>query len=731
MSFYRELGRQAILSQVLLAAIVFVGQPLRAQSSADQSQLSQSALSIAPQDAAFVATSLNLRESWAEFLNGNFVRELMQIPYVQRLEAAIKEKMQTDDPNVAKAMAMLRSPNGKILMNIGSDMFSQEFFVIGGSEWCTFAEGFAELQAEINAAAGGGEEAMKEFVLGLGKDVLDEIEIPTTVIGFRLTSDANVRTFLDVLESTIRFGLGSIEPVKPFLQELKRNDLTNGQILTWTVNAEMIPWDQLPIADLTDEQKGMVDHLTELLEDRQITVSLGTIDNRLMIAISEEADVLQKLGQGENLLGHPRLKQLVAAAPPKMRSVSFTSAAWRAASYQLNFGNYFGNLAAQIGSAGKATTDDEKVTELIEQAVEDAQEVDEQLAQIIEEFDDALMYSYATKQGIEGQAWDWTKNPFLANAKPMSILKNAGTKPLVVMAVKTQWPKQLGEIVEDVIDMIPDYADRIIEAELLREEDVEHLELVTDKILPLVKEGIAILREKICPSLDKHENLLAVAAQLTTTTLGEDSPPIPEPLPILEIAGASRLSNRDLFLSGCEDMLELMNKVVVLVRELKPDAVPESYTIPVPEEESIAGGTRYYYNLPKEGLPIEGIQAQILVTNNAITYGYSTRQVTDMAEEKPLVTRPAWLTSDSEVAAVSYVDFAGLLAAAKPWITFALVSANGDLDEPLQPEDDFPVPTGNDILRIWDCFHAFGKIAGTSIVDASHATVSRWVWVSE
>jgi hypothetical protein len=120
----------------------------------------------------------------------------------------------------------------------------------------------------------------------------------------------------------------------------------------------------------------------------------------------------------------------------------------------------------------------------------------------------------------------------------------------------------------------------------------------------------------------------------------------------------------------------------------------------------------------------------LLVSDDAIVLGYSQRQVTDMMEPRPLTTRPAWLDDDSAVAAVSYVDLAGMVTALRPWVKFGLSLTGQPLDEPLFPQPG-PIPTGNDILQIWDCMSAMGKAAGTVTVGADGPNVSRWVWVSE
>ncbi len=66
-------------------------------------------------------------------------------------------------------------------------------------------------------------------------------------------------------------------------------------------------------------------------------------------------------------------------------------------------------------------------------------------------------------------------------------------------------------------------------------------------------------------------------------------------------------------------------------------------------------------------------------------------------------------------------------------VHFGLASNNPDMDAPLGPQEEGgpPVPSGNDILQIWDCFKKLGKAAGTTTVDDKGVTVSHWIMVAE
>ena len=193
---------------------------------------------------------------------------------------------------------------------------------------------------------------------------------------------------------------------------------------------------------------------------------------------------------------------------------------------------------------------------------------------------------------------------------------------------------------------------------------------------------------------------------------------------------AMKVRNRDQFLSGCNELYGVFDQVVELVREFNPDAVPADYAVPRPESEELAGATRFYYPSFAAGVPIEGFQPQVVVGNDTIVVGYSSRQVTDLMQDKPLATRPAWLGPKTPVAVISLVDMAGMANAFTPWLTYGFQITPVGLNTPLSPEEG-PIPTGNDIVQIWECLSSLGKVAATSVVDEDGATQSRWVWVGE
>lgn len=110
---------------------------LPAQQSTD---LASTALAIAPQDSAFFMTSLGMKQSWEQFVQGNFVSSLRKVSYVRALEQEIASQWANPEGEMRQVKATLQNPSVRDLLRLGADMFSQEFFAYGDVKWCETIE---------------------------------------------------------------------------------------------------------------------------------------------------------------------------------------------------------------------------------------------------------------------------------------------------------------------------------------------------------------------------------------------------------------------------------------------------------------------------------------------------------------------------------------------------------------------------------------------------------------
>ncbi|MCA9133452.1 MAG: hypothetical protein KDA45_09870 [Planctomycetales bacterium] len=694
-----------------------------------QTDLASTALALAPQDAAFFSTTVNLRAAWDDFLQGNLVQRLKRVSYVRALQEELETQWQNPQGDLAQLKGTINNPNVRNLLNLLMDLASEECFVYGGDDWCDTVEGLVAFQSQMMAHWGEDPEQLLQFFEDLQRNDLEAIRLPTAVIGFRLSNTENARMQLDALEGLLRLGVGQIEEVRPLLNKLRRSDFSDGQALTLTLDTSLIPLEQLE-----EDQQAVAQKFMELLEGRSFSFSLGVKAGMLLIAFGEDAGLLDSVGENSSsLLDHPSLDVLKQADSRQLRSIAFVSQRWRQSSWNANYGHYFENLSAQFSGVLRSEADSmPDVEQWIADIERDTRWLDQRISDFAPEFGDWLSWSQATGSGMEGWTYDWSSGGSFENAQPMHVLQHAGTQSLVLMGWKQRANPLVESVADYLIDHLPEHIRRFI---VLAEEDTEESAAalqVFNRAWILLEEGCEIVRDKIAPALASRETLLAIGNGWTTTNLGPDLPAAAEPLPLPELALVCKLDDRELFLEGCRALYELFDQAVELVRELEPGSVPPGYSVPRPLQDSAGQATSYYYAELLDALPLQGFKPQLVVTDDLLVLGYSQRQVQEMLQARSLATRPAWMTDQTPVAAVFYVDYAGMVQSARAWFQYGMALTGLPPDQPLAEDSGpFPAPSANDLLQIWDCFTALGKTAGSLTTDEPGLSVWRWAWIGQ
>ena len=718
--------RSMVAGLVLIGCLISSGlSPARAQTQ-QPTDLSATSLALAPQDTAFFLTAIDLKKSWDRFIQGNFVKSLRQVAYVQQLEQEFTQQWESPQGQAAQLKSTLQNPNVANLLRLAADMAGQEVFIYGQDDWCDAFENLIAFQTQLMSRIQEDPESVEEFLNNLDRQTVDGLRIPTTIIGFRLT-DANLAAQqLDALEGILSVVAGQDEDLRPIMDKLRRKDLADGQTLTLTLDTSLIP-----LESLEDEQRELADKAISLLDGRSLSVSFGVRKNLLLVGIGEQTDLLELVGQDDKkLIDHPRMDLLKEAQVSDLRSVSFVSQRWRQTQWNANFAHYFRNLMIQFSAALDDQSEEiENVEQWKAELLADAERMDEIVADMATVYGDSLAWSYSIASGSEGWHYDWSSHLWIENNNPLQILAHAGADSLFLLGWKQRELPAFRELCDFIMQRLPSHAERFIASAEQDEEERAFALEVFQKSWPLVEEAVDIIHNQISPALDEYETLLSMAASWTTRELGNDLPVADQPLRLPEFALACKLRDRELFLSGCQALYGVFDKAVVLVAELDPDAVPEGYVVPRPIEDHIGQASSYHYAELSGSGSMSNFKPQVVVADDVVVFGYSDRQVRDMLEPKVLSTRPAWLTDETPVAAVSYADYGRILGAFRPWLSYGIAISGKTLNDPLL-DIDGPVPTGTDVLQIWDTFSAAGIAAATVSAPEAGPMVMRWVWVS-
>lgn len=714
------LRRTCLLAGVILASVV------GGNNSSTAGEAEESALSLVPQDAAFFSSSLNLEESWNDFVTGPFVTRLRAVPYLQDLEAEFWTQWENDAGEVAQAKAVLQNPNVQNLVKLLRDMFSGEVFVYGGSDMCDTLTGFVSIQGDIMNVMSEGPDAMESYFEEMDADSLADIKLPTLVMGFRIDDEDNARLQLDALEGFARLGGSVIEEALPFLERLKRKDFSGGQTLTLTLDASLIPLEQFQ-----GQEADVAAKIIEVLGNRSISLGLGVKNGILLMGISEDADVLNSFGEPEeSLYAHPAIEPLREADPAKLRSIGYVSKEFSESNFNANFGSYFENLASQFSMALESQEDNvPEMSEWRAEIIDDAQKMDAYVGELAPDFGAIVSWSRAIPGGLEGYTFNGTKNDYLENAGPMKILEHAGTKPMLVVAGKQKPNEKAFEMIDFLLQIAPKHLKRFIAIAEDGEEDRRLATLAVDEGFPLVEELIGILEGKIQQATAQNESLFAMSGGWSISEL-PNLPPPQTALPLPEFALACSISDRELFIAGGAEVFEVFDKALDLIRKLAPDAAPPEYTIPRPDEAGTDDATKFTYAEFTNALPIPGFEPQGLLSDEVLILGYSNMQAADMLESKTMKVRPAWLKMDTQVAAIAMADMAQMAEMVRPWAEYGLMMSGKGLDEPLADAPG-PIPTGKDVLEMWDCLSSAGIAASTTTIQDDQSSVTRWIWTGE
>jgi hypothetical protein len=252
--------------------------------------LEETSLASVPADAAFYASSVNIRAAWEQFLQGNFVTRLRALPFGQRLEAEFIEQWNAPEGPLQTVKSQMQNPNVRDLMDLAKDMNSHEVFVYGGNDWCDFIDGLMAFTNDMYDVSLEGPEAVRDFLMDIDPAYVDGLRLPTTAVGFRLSNNELARNELDALEGFIRLGGGQVPELQPLLKNLVRKDFADGQSLTLQLTADMIP-----IAAIDEEARDIAERVKTELKGRKLSFSIGVKANILLIMVGEGSATIGRL----------------------------------------------------------------------------------------------------------------------------------------------------------------------------------------------------------------------------------------------------------------------------------------------------------------------------------------------------------------------------------------------------------------------------------------------------
>ncbi len=701
-----------------LLAVLACSLVLTARSSAQNVDLKQTSLALAPKDVAFFECIIEPKQMLAELLQSDPVQQLRATPYMQKLLAAIESEWESEDGQFKPVKQAIRDRLVQSLLETAKDMVSNEVFLFGDSEWSDFLRGFFELNAAMNDALQGDEGPNLDFLMEDLPVYLRELKVPKTVVGFKIRNVEAVKSQVYALEALLRYAVGQIPEAQPILKRLKSVEKDGTLLLYLPLDMSLVPLDSIE-----DPVREFLDRLVEEFGDRAITLCVAVKQNYLMATIGEGAPFVAKLGTGESLLDHERLKVLVNSTSAGLREVAFESGEWRA---EVNYGGSVEAAANQFADTLSIEyPESPEIEQWSEDLVEDAVAIDGIIESMTPDFDARVSWSLSNAGVWEGYAYDWTQNLLLENARPLSILDYAGKGALLAVATKQKPQPALAELVKLLVARGPRHVRMLVD--VMEESDVERERVVEiiDRLEPILVELANVTFDQILPSMDERQSLFVLASEWKVSEL-PSMPTPPKALPMPELALVFKLQHRDQFLTGCRQLYELFDALVEVIRDVQPDAIPSEYSVPRPNQETTAFGDEFSYPQLATHLGLQGFLPKVIVNKDVVAVGYSQRQMQDLFQKPTPSKDDAFFQLAQPKAMVGWVDLTEMVQSIEPWIEFGLTIA--ELPAASSEFSGAPAPQKEDFVAMWNCLKTVGRIAFKSEIDNSGVTISQWRW---
>jgi hypothetical protein len=679
-------------------------------------------VAIVPQDAAFVSSTLRLRDQYDRLMASRAVAAIKELPAVKRAIESYEESRTTPGSPFSTFDAFLQMPENADAAELLADMVSTDTFLYGEPSCASFwrlVRKLAESQqragfaAESEESGESGEDVIVEeedmdeedddakeeddadadedeeeesdeedddameldLQIDGGVDAdrqaravfkalaenLDLIVVPDIVWGFKTTKRAIAIEQLARIET---LGTMLLQSEPDARKSLSRRQVAGGEMLVYTLDGDTFPWDDLPM-----ELEGVegADEVIERFKSLDVVIAVGVVGDWVILSIGDSVDHLEKLalpGSGrKGLLTLPAFRPLIEHLDKPITGVAYVSE---------SFNEAISASRSDLDSMLKALDDLEGMDELPDDASQEVRDLArkgiDEWAKLLPEPGPWMSFSFMSEQGYEGYAWDWSRNQPFDGSKRLDLFEHVGGAPLAVVVSRMKSDPKAFDALTDLGGSAWTLFRKYGRPSLDDEEGTKFDEF-EEHIAPLAGRFLGIFRDKIRASIADGQVGLVLDAKARTKKLQAELPGSAEPLPVVEPAIVLPLADAKLFREGLSDLFALGDELTEAIRDMDPDAVPEGYRIPEPEKTKVEDGTVWSWKLAGARLD-DQIRPSIGLGEKAVVFSFVPKQAGRMLPESRLETGSQLTRFAEPLAAGAALDFAGLVDVLGPWVTY-------------------------------------------------------------
>jgi hypothetical protein len=714
--------------RVVIAGVVaaIVGPPAAL---ADAPAAGPAGVALVPHDAAFLSSSLRLRQQYDMLVGSNAYKAIMNLPAVKRALDSYDEQRSTPGSPFSTFESFLELPDNKAAAELLADMVATDTFVYGEPSCVSFwklVRTVMEAQQRAGLAAGREDMVVEEMpdddaadddlkieafaadvdtrrgarvALETLADNLDLLVVPDVVWGFKTTKRDVAVAQLDRLET---LAASLLEGDPDGATAVARRKIAGGEVLTFTVDGSRVPWADVErelAAAAGDDQRA--EQVFDRLRDLDLVLAVGLVGDWVIVSLGDSADHLDKLaipGSGrKGLLDLPVFAPLRADAGRPLTAVSYVSE---------SFAEAVADPEAGLDSMVAALDGLETVEELPAEAVDDIRGLAKRAAgeygRRLPQPGPWMGYSFLTDRGYEGYAWNWSRNQPFDGDRRLDLLEHVGGAPLAVLATRIKSDRAAFDAAVEIAAAAWQLGLRHGRPSM-DDDERKSFDALAERLTPFAARLVTALREKVIASLADGQIALVLDAKGRAAKPQRRLPSSAEPLPIVEPGIVLPVADPKLFKDGLNDLFALADEFTEAVRELDPRAMPETYRIPEPDRAKSDGGSVWSWALANAGLD-EQIRPAIGVGDEVVVLSLVPKQAGRMLAESGLETGTQLTKFDEPLAAAAAFDVAGLIDAARPWVVYltrygCVQQREGEVDPRRQLSADDETPEAKDALE--------------------------------
>lgn len=728
--------------------------------------ISDSGLAMIPADAAFLSSTLRLREQYDAIVSSKAFAAVRKLPAVARFFDSLAEQKAQPGSPLSIVDTFLQLPENREALDLLADMVATETFVYGEPSWIKLLELLSKVQRAQQAANilgmargdaslggldfefpgpddqdddddaaaarrvrvkpvrfqvrdgidGGEDNLAAALMLETLADNADLLVIPDTVWGFTLTKAAPAATQLKRLEGLLQL----VTQANPDLADaVQRKTIRGGEFVTFTFKPDTsLLRLLLAEAPVTAEK---LDAVIDAVDKLEVVVALGIMGERVILSVGDSLEHIEKLSApeaGRGLLATKPMAPLLDHRDKAITAVSHISA---------DLMRVLTTSTKDIDQLADLSDDIARLADLPEGAAADIRgffaQVSAQYRQWLPVPGPWTAFSFRSEQGYEGYAWDWSQNGPFDGRKRLDLLEHVGGAPLAAAVARGRTDVPRFDHVVGWIDM----GWNIFKKHVLpsADEDVQEWVAAFDEHLaPLGRKFVAIVRRTFVPALANGQIGFVIDGKGRTTQLHESLPAAEAPLPLLEPAIVLAVDDAGLFRDGMNDLFALGDELVDAVRELPGSSIPAEYRIPDPEKTKVEGGSVWSWPLTNAGID-EQVQPSIALGKDTVVFSLVPRQAGRLIVETPLTTGVQLTKFEEPLAEAATLDVAGLIDAIEPWVVYIARIQSGaflvESDENVVQEKDI-VEHAKVVLEAARSL----RVATAETTTRPEATVTHW-----